>query len=58
MQKKVKRLQETNSKSKQEYALRVFALKDEKNKLLEENEALQGNFNKDNSVLKLVLEKK
>ena len=41
LQKKIKRLQENHVKSKQDYALKVFALKDEKKKLIEENEALE-----------------
>lgn len=41
LQKKIKRLQESHAKSKQDYALKVFALKDEKKKLTEENEALE-----------------
>ena len=42
LQKKIKKLQENHAKSKQDYALKVFALKDEKKKLTEENEALEG----------------
>ena len=41
LQKKINRLQENHAKSKQDYALKVFVLKDEKKKLAEENEALE-----------------
>ncbi len=44
LQKKIKRLQENHAKSKQDYALKVFALKDEKARLIEENEALEGDI--------------
>ena len=42
LQKKIRSLQENHAKSKQDYALKLFALKDENRKLVETNEALEG----------------
>ena len=42
LQRKIKRLQENHAESKQDYALKIFALKDENKKLIEDNETLEG----------------
>jgi hypothetical protein len=42
-QRKLKKLRSVLSKSRQDSSLKLFELKDEKNKLVEENTKLQGN---------------
>ena len=55
MQKKIKRLEENHSKSKQDYALKVFALKDENKKLIEDNETLEGTYGKMAEILETIV---